>query len=75
MNSTAFTLYARKEECCGCSACFAVCPQNAIEMRPDNEGFEYPNVNYDLCVQCYMCVKVCPVRGNDATQPQAILEQ
>lgn len=31
-------LYKRKEECCGCSACYSVCPKEAILMLADNEG-------------------------------------
>ena len=28
-----------KAECCGCTACFNICPKNAISMQPDEEGF------------------------------------
>ena len=35
-------LYKEKQECCGCSACSAICPQKAINMTDDLEGFEYP---------------------------------
>ena len=35
-------LYKRKEECCGCTACYAICPKEAISMVEDEEGFEYP---------------------------------
>ena len=28
-----------KSSCCGCSACYAVCPVGAIEMKADEEGF------------------------------------
>ena len=31
-----------KSSCCGCSACYAVCPVGAIEMKADEEGFLYP---------------------------------
>jgi len=24
-------LYKRKEECCGCTACYAICPKEAIK--------------------------------------------
>lgn len=50
-----------KENCCGCTACYAVCPQSAISMQADNEGFEYPVINKELCIYCLMCVKVCPI--------------
>ena len=39
------TLYKRKEECCGCTACYAICPKEAISMVADEEGFEYPQVD------------------------------
>ena len=38
-------LYKRKEECCGCTACYAICPQEAISMVEDEEGFEYPQID------------------------------
>ena len=31
-------LYNRKEECCGCTACYAICPKEAICMAEDEEG-------------------------------------
>ena len=37
-------LYYRKEECCGCTACAAICPKGAILMERDYEGFEYPRI-------------------------------
>lgn len=53
-------LYGRKEECCGCSACYAICPVSAISMVEDEEGFEYPCIDGKKCVRCYMCREVCP---------------
>ena len=38
-------LYKRKEECCGCTACYAICPKEAISMVEDGEGFEYPQID------------------------------
>lgn len=57
-------LYERKEECCGCTACYAVCPCSAIYMLEDEEGFEYPAINLEKCVRCYKCLKVCPVKNS-----------
>ena len=37
-------LYKRKEECCGCTACYAICQKEAISMVEDEEGFEYPQM-------------------------------
>jgi coenzyme F420-reducing hydrogenase beta subunit len=48
-------------KCCGCSACYAVCPKRAITMKPDVEGFLQPVIDETLCVHCGLCEKVCPV--------------
>lgn len=56
-------LYSQKNECCGCSACYAICPQNAINMVADDEGFDYPQINKNVCVRCYMCISVCPIKN------------
>jgi Fe-S-cluster-containing hydrogenase component 2 len=47
--------------CCGCSACKNICPKNAITMIEDEEGFLYPTVDNNLCVECHACEKVCPI--------------
>lgn len=52
----------KKEDCCGCSACFSICPYGSIQMRPDDEGFLYPLVNKAKCVQCGACENVCPIQ-------------
>ncbi len=51
----------RKEECVGCSACYDICPKDAITMKVDSEGFRYPHVNLDRCINCHLCEKTCPV--------------
>ena len=56
------TLFDKKEDCCGCTACFAICPQEAISMVEDDEGFEYPLIDEKKCVRCYLCMKVCPIK-------------
>lgn len=55
-------LYKRKEECCGCTSCYAICPKGAISMVEDGEGFEYPQIDERECVRCYQCLKVCPFK-------------
>lgn len=59
-------LYERKELCCGCTACYAICPKQAISMQPDEEGFLYPLINEELCVRCGSCLKVCPIKAAKA---------
>ncbi len=49
-----------KDSCSGCRACAAVCPKQCICMECDEEGFFYPNVDKDVCVECGLCEKSCP---------------
>lgn len=53
--------FAKKQNCCGCTACAAICPKSCIEMQEDNEGFLYPVVNKESCVNCKACERVCPI--------------
>ena len=95
-------LYTAKEDCCGCTACYAACPMSgkvrpakarrgedgsvgsagsysvevefasgeknfehtgAITMLPDSEGYFYPVIDGELCVECRKCEKMCPIKG------------
>ena len=47
--------------CSGCGACYNTCPNNAISMLPNEEGFLYPVVDESKCTNCGMCKKICPV--------------
>jgi coenzyme F420-reducing hydrogenase beta subunit len=60
-------LYNRKEECCGCTACMSICPKQAITIISDEEGFLYPSINQELCIECDLCKKVCPFSDNYRT--------
>lgn len=55
----------RKEECCGCNACGDKCPKQAITFLTDNEGFWYPKVDMQKCIDCHLCEKVCPLLHKD----------
>lgn len=60
----------RKEDCCGCTACYSICPKNAITMQVDDMGFKYPVIDTDLCVDCGLCDKVCDFRHPVSAQLQ-----
>ena len=47
--------------CCGCEACVARCPFQAIRMEEDAEGFCYPRIHPEKCTECGACSKVCPI--------------
>ena len=47
--------------CCGCNACVQACPKHCIRMQEDSEGFLYPFVDRESCIDCGLCERVCPV--------------
>lgn len=53
-----------KKDCCGCMACSQICPKSAIDMKKDERGFKYPDVNKEKCINCGLCEKVCPMKKN-----------
>lgn len=56
-------LYSRKEDCCGCTACYAICPTTSISMLTDEEGFDYPRIDASKCIRCGSCIRVCPIKA------------
>lgn len=49
-----------KFSCSGCTACMSKCPRNAIKMVMDDEGFKYPVIDKDKCINCGLCFNICP---------------
>lgn len=47
--------------CTGCSACSVLCRAHAIAMVENDEGFLFPKIDSNLCIDCKQCIKVCPV--------------
>ena len=54
------------DKCVGCSLCYVVCPERAIEMGPVPdiaqkliEDMPAVLIDTDLCSFCFMCVSVC----------------
>lgn len=73
-----FVKIEENDLCCGCTACYSACPKNAIRMVRDNEGFLYPEVDREKCVNCGMCKKVCPILNKaklNEFKPKAYLFQ
>lgn len=67
-----------KEKCSGCTACMSICPKDCIEMKPDDEGFLYPTVDLNVCIQCSACERVCPIQNpvkEEVVEQEAYLVQ
>ena len=47
--------------CCGCSACVQICPKRCLGMTHDKDGFLFPTVASDSCIDCGLCARVCPM--------------
>ncbi|HWQ43461.1 MAG TPA: Coenzyme F420 hydrogenase/dehydrogenase, beta subunit C-terminal domain [Desulfosporosinus sp.] len=65
-------VFKTKKDCCGCTACMSICPKQSITMQPDEDGFVYPVVNADLCVECGLCRKVCAFQNISVTADEPL---
>lgn len=57
------TIEKISNDCCGCSLCVQICKKCCISMQPNSEGFLYPIIDHDKCVDCGLCYKKCPCNG------------
>lgn len=61
-----------KSKCCGCHACYNICPQKAILMKEDELGFRYPVIDKEKCVNCGLCKRICPILNKKTINNQPI---
>lgn len=61
-------LFTKKSQCFGCMACSDACPQGAIVIESDAEGFGYPRISRELCTDCKRCKTVCPFAARAFSQ-------
>ncbi len=54
-----------RDRCSGCTTCALLCPERAISLVEDQEGFIYPKVAESRCVDCGLCLIVCPAAKDD----------
>ena len=48
------------QNCYGCRNCENICPNKAIEIIENVEGFLVPKINKEKCVDCGLCERKCP---------------
>ena len=53
------TLFPHITDCCNCNGCTQICPKQAIFTYTDEDGFVYPKIDHDKCIDCGLCQKVC----------------
>ena len=63
-----------KSNCCGCNACGDICPKRAITYETGNDGFWYPKVDMEKCIDCGLCEKVCPWLHKDELGKEGFAE-
>ena len=51
----------KNKNCTGCSACYNICPIDALNMKADKLGFLYPDISEEKCVHCCLCSQTCPM--------------
>lgn len=50
-----------KDKCTGCGVCSVSCPTKSIWMMENEEGFRFPVIDKNTCIECHICEKKCPV--------------
>jgi len=60
------------KDCCGCGVCVNSCPKKCIKLEEDKEGFLYPHIYLDECVNCNLCEKSCPILNHINRKENAI---
>ena len=72
-NNIIFELNKINKHCCGCTACVFKCYNNAIYMKIDEKGFYNVSINNLKCVNCGICISVCPIvnkKENNSKNPE-----
>jgi len=50
--------------CSGCGVCAGGCPQDAIRIKLNKNGFYRPIVDSKICTECGLCLQICPFCEN-----------
>ena len=70
MNKPAIKIIGKK--CTGCFGCYNICPDKAIKMKYNNEGFLFPFLVKEKCNNCGICSEICPILNNSDNENRLI---
>lgn len=68
LSSANISAVVAAQQCTGCSACVAMCPDHALSMQPNTEGFLEPVIDEAKCTHCGQCYQQCPVLKRQVAQ-------
>lgn len=57
---TIIPILADEKKCTGCFSCINICPNNALTMKENHEGFIMPFLDEEKCIGCKKCEHSCP---------------
>lgn len=60
-NAKTINCIVNSRKCTGCMACYNMCPNNAISIEEKEDGFLYPQIQQEKCINCGICIKTCPI--------------
>lgn len=47
------------DSCTQCNSCVNICPQRCIRMVDALDGFRIPEIDYEKCTSCGLCIRSC----------------
>lgn len=59
-------------QCFGCGACVDICPNEAVRLIINKNGFINPIIDNKKCINCRLCEKKCPSLSFTSNQPNDI---
>lgn len=65
-----FLYTGKKSDCTGCGACLNICSHSAITMIENTDGFMYPRIDKNKCIECGLCDMICPVVNYKGNNPK-----